>query len=161
MHALTAASQLPVWQLRELASKASTAAVHHRRSIELLGVMLSGDGERLAPLVYRSKTEIGPYREITTYDELAEVFGLAKTETACAHWEWTPFHYGLWYIALVALRRGLRNSFVSAGVTQFGVTLTRQTSSSIQTTGAFRSVSALAGALGLTRLDGIPRIKDL
>ena len=71
-------SDMPEWQLWELARGVGNTAKHSRWEIMLTGVRLQGG--KLVMQVHRAKTDIQPYHGLKTYEEVAEKFDLALTE---------------------------------------------------------------------------------
>lgn len=79
-----AKSKFKPWQLWELNRGAGKRAKHSRWEVVLQGVQYSKQDKALSPCVYRAKTSIVEYRKLETYEELAEVFDLAKEEKDAA-----------------------------------------------------------------------------
>jgi hypothetical protein len=79
--AAIAGSILPEWAIWEVARGAGQTAKHSRWHIMLTGILLDryGNGS-LRATVHRAKTDIDEYKRLNTYEEIAEVFNLAKTE---------------------------------------------------------------------------------
>lgn len=71
-------SDMPEWQLWELARGVGNTAKHSRWEIMLTGV--KRQGQKLVMQVHRAKTDIQPYHGLKTYEEVAEKFDLALTE---------------------------------------------------------------------------------
>jgi len=72
-------SELTPWQIYELGRNVDARAKHSRYQLVLAGLEIHRDV--LGPAIYRAKTNIATYPHLKTYNAIAEVFGLAKTET--------------------------------------------------------------------------------
>lgn len=71
-------SAWPQWQLWEIGRNMGLTAKHSRWHVMLAGLTLQGN-QGIVPKVTRAKLDISDYK-LATYEEIAKVFDLAKTE---------------------------------------------------------------------------------
>lgn len=91
-------SALKPWQIWTLNNHEGAMSKHSRWNIVLGGVQLSDNV--FVPSIYRSKTDIEPYKNLKTYEEIADVFGLPKEEKSAVMPEYTDDVLGLWWQVL-------------------------------------------------------------
>lgn len=94
-------SDLPEWQIWELAHKVDLHAKHSRWNIVLCGPQLKNG--KFVPKVRRALCSIDEYRNIETYDEIADVFDLSRTEADTKHPLVDKKMRAIWWLALNAL----------------------------------------------------------
>lgn len=159
------ASSYPEWQIWELARAIGEKRKHSRWQIVSTGVVLQGT-QGFVPTVYRAKGRIEKYHRISGYEEIAEVFSLAKEEKDAVGPVTDPLLRAVWWLALKGVgtygRRGGgwyggEDKAIGVGVDQARVTALWARGSYLNGEVSLYTINDVAARLTLNRLEGFEK----